>query len=1019
MLLFFVIGLSCIIFRSKLQSKKESTRRSSNEQSLKPESKNESDEQLNLSRNNSLSSLSVESVGSLETEEALLEQCISSGMPKSKHNVTPNKSYENENSTGNKKHSVIEKNLNENLSNHSKNLTVTSASNNSMLTESTNLEKKREADGKSIRELESKAETAERSTFKQIGSKNLSSKLDIDLDINETECALSQIVDDRLLDPEAMIESLDRFTAELVSHSSHLHTSEEKNQRSINEGDTWNEDSSNDVTFPSISGSVPNVISFSSEKILVETKTEEKSNDFSSINTSTLTDSTIIAIEATKIANTFESEANSNSITSIGSLELDKIAPPSQMNSLMGSSVDLESFQEISKTSPKPTRKKSLPANSLIKKALTNSLQQATSVESLEGNSSYNLDNVNPPSVMNDVFDLTDLENSTTSISNLPNDMHCEEVSKEYKPNSVFDLKRLNYATSQPDNLLDLENTNPPSLFNEITDMCNSLADVATDTICSQTEAFEDCNTHIDDVQLSDDDTTEFSDAISETPVPSEADKSGPTSKKEQKIQRALTPKQRRNLAKDRYKTYTIAAEMVIKSSENSESITNSYDKESTLNDYKTVDDFPEISLDDEISENLMFQTVNETASALDSKNLSGKANLLKRRQNKNRFKTQTLSEPSVLSNITQNENENSFELKCEISEELNLLAKEENTVQDTFLTYRTYHKSWGMNGKTIPIISSTSNENLEIVVGGCDNQNIQKTPGKPKILKPTDVKSEINETEIENPVKSVRGKRKPLYSKTSTNISRPVKSTNIASNLVKNVSLSLQSTAFKSNTPKATNSKAPPKKSNLLPPKAAVSPKKNKTNENPDVSVVKNTKHKESTVERQNTFVKEDRLVKSKIPAPTSGLPKPGTSRARSAIPSYKAETKSNTSTQSACTSPKRNVKSSNSPLRLYNRSSSVESKEFSKRIGLKTSLSSLSLKDVKNQTSSSKPVNNPQKSNSATSITNSKQVVSKIASLWKKIEESKKQTPKADTRVWIKSKANTSEDCEDDKEF
>lgn len=52
-------------------------------------------------------------------------------------------------------------------------------------------------------------------------------------------------------------------------------------------------------------------------------------------------------------------------------------------------------------------------------------------------------------------------------------------------------------------------------------------------------------------------------------------------------------------------------------------------------------------------------------------------------------------------------------------------------------------------------------------------------------------------------------------------------------------------------------------------------------------------------------------------------------------------------------------------------------------------------------------------QRSNSNSSITSNgstsakKQVTSKIASLWKKIEDSKKKPPKKDTRVWIQSES------------
>lgn len=126
-------------------------------------------------------------------------------------------------------------------------------------------------------------------------------------------------IDNRMLDPDAMIESLDRFTAELVSQASHLQNKDEvKYTTSVTEGSTWNDDTSpNDVTFPSISGSAPNVITFESDGTNEEVAdvadgTVEKevvSNDFSSLNTaSTMTDSTLIAMEATKIMNAMKIE---------------------------------------------------------------------------------------------------------------------------------------------------------------------------------------------------------------------------------------------------------------------------------------------------------------------------------------------------------------------------------------------------------------------------------------------------------------------------------------------------------------------------------------------------------------------------------------------------------------------------------------------------------------------------------------------------------------------------------------
>jgi hypothetical protein len=122
----------------------------------------------------------------------------------------------------------------------------------------------------------------------------------------ERSCEESNLVDNRMLDPDAMIESLDRFTAELVSQASHLQSNGDDKYKD----NTWNEDTSpNEVTFPSISGSAPNVITFdSNDSSVPETgedkpkETEQQSNDFSSINTSTMTESTLIAIEATRMA---------------------------------------------------------------------------------------------------------------------------------------------------------------------------------------------------------------------------------------------------------------------------------------------------------------------------------------------------------------------------------------------------------------------------------------------------------------------------------------------------------------------------------------------------------------------------------------------------------------------------------------------------------------------------------------------------------------------------------------------
>lgn len=373
-----------------------------------------------------------------------------------------------------------------------------------------------------------------------------------------------------MLDPDAMIESLDRFTAELVSQASHLTKDDDRYKISTTDN-TWNEDSSpNEVTFPSLSGSVPNVITFSNEDdsskaddVVDGMKEPEPSNDFSSINTSTMTDSTLIAIEASKMATVFKNEAEmSLSMTSAASLELDHIQPPSNLNSLTNSAVGLPKSPKL------VARKKSLPAGLMVRKALNNSLNNGSSLESLENQSL--LDNIIPPSDL-----LLDMDNSVTSIESLTyengirTDFHINGiVNKELQSTQhpIFNLKQpftsSNYGCSE------IENINPPSLFNEITDFCNSLADVNTDLICS--EICDDDTTQVGDVTLVDDTVTLNQDGITEcsvTPLSSNPSSVETTPKKFKTFSKSMMTKHRRIIARERFKTYTIAAEMVLRDS--------------------------------------------------------------------------------------------------------------------------------------------------------------------------------------------------------------------------------------------------------------------------------------------------------------------------------------------------------------------------------------------------------------------------------------------------------------------
>lgn len=128
-----------------------------------------------------------------------------------------------------------------------------------------------------------------------------------------------------------MIASLDRLTATLVQQSEAMRERDMSAMKtSLLSTDTWNEDSPNDVSFPSLSGSVPMIPSFKSDLDDETGSITEIAEDLN--NSLSMTDSKIIEREAIKLAEAVSAEVNQISLTSI---DLDAINPPSNMGSLV------------------------------------------------------------------------------------------------------------------------------------------------------------------------------------------------------------------------------------------------------------------------------------------------------------------------------------------------------------------------------------------------------------------------------------------------------------------------------------------------------------------------------------------------------------------------------------------------------------------------------------------------------------------------------------------------------------
>ncbi|KAK9874744.1 hypothetical protein WA026_005556 [Henosepilachna vigintioctopunctata] len=961
----------------------------------------------------------------------------------------------------------------------------------------------------------------------------------------------SNVMDTRMLDPDAMIESLDRFTAELVSQaSSHLQNRDSLYKSNMNDN-TWDEHSSqNELTFPSISVSAPNVVSFKSDNdtsgsIANHLDTpdgvdhpELQSNEFSSLNTTTMTESTLIAIEANKVADAFREGADmSLSNNSLASLELDHVQPPSQLNSLSNSLICLDSKPN----SPRMIRKKSLPSNIMARRALNHSLSHTSSVESLEHPYVAHANNTNNTSSV--VTEQMNLGGNTTTQSLTSSDRTFSK--RDFIINGTFNENNLSLnnpssllfvSPSQLNSLTNIDAINPPSIFNEVTDMCNSLADVGTSEICS--EVFEDCFTQIaENTFLTENDATEFSDANSITPIQSDINSSSNenTPKRQKGLSKGLTSKQRRVLAKERYKTYTIAAEMVMK-----ESLMNQEDEENSCSDnFKTacersrsVDEdatraSPTYNVEQSsqklspkerrLSERSRFQTQvievsqlqelhrlnsleqskgsDSDASGTSSKEspsqspsrskLSIRKNCMQRRiTNRERFKTQTLDDPkfvhdTLVCDVSSENRESELYLMVEKEankvlknlrdatinheelldcETLSLVSNEDDSEHNSggSVNYRTYHKSWGFR-RDIPIINPVENVTAASDLAGesCENEPVgsdtedeaKQACRKPKIVKPVEKKLQDNNnsSEEEQQPKGIRGRRKPLYSKNNINQVSP-KSTKptktLTSNLVKNVTSTLRST-----TPTKSIASKPNKLINKPPLQIKTPNSFSRPNSSsgsplksisPSVNVSSGSSNKRNTsklssegkqsspahLERQGTFTKDESPtatpklpVKTKIPGFASRIPSAGTAKSpNSRIPAKTSNIPRSGLFKSA--SSERSAKTDS--VKVYNRSTSADSRESISSRKIQSSLSSHSLKSdlgkVQQNGAIKKTIQN-QRSNSNTSLNNTnnskKQVTSKIASIWKKIEESKKKIPiKNDSKKWIEAQVDSTSD-------
>nr|XP_032516216.1 uncharacterized protein LOC116769282 [Danaus plexippus plexippus] len=894
--------------------------------------------------------------------------------------------------------------------------------------------------------------------------------------------------------------------------------------------DTWNENTCpDDVTFPTISGSVHMVSSMKSEIVdtamalpdLLEKSeapnlfskpdlTDKLDGKISEIDDVHLDDKALIenipepsftslvdeaepkfdsimalAIEkeAARLAAQLKSSqyAMENSVTSLTSLDLDNVKPPSNLGSLLSLSASGH-WDESAQTSRKSqkSRKKSLPVALMMKRALSNSMHQGSS-EHLDSIPLSLLDNVKPPSEMENL----DMDGSMISVSSIVSEV---AETKDSKTPLIFDYKQpvqdFPLCSTFTHVFHDLDKVNPPSLFDEIAESTLE----ADQTTAHQ--VYDDCTSNTLNVIT---DIPSGSETC--TPLPSDISSVESTPKR-QRDPKYLTPKEKRSAAKHRYQTYTItdtvSSNDVVLKVESEEFITWTKSESDKSDEYVTAnseskskrrlsakqrrqEDRARYQTQTVNIHNMLSQDSSQEREQLNpqieslKQRLAAKKTLKQKRiEDAERFRTRTLSEdiPPSPTFVTKDANFENVETTTGYdslsSNELNhqqlLDDRHSDDVfrdvdsghnEDDFELNSTKMKTYTKSFRNyLPVIESPASvdmcvvnnlKNIEMTASYRRNLQSDKIQNpsssdfasfegdshsegkalsesdseaptsrpKPKIIKPErrDGSLDSNESgdrEHEAP-KVVRGRKKALYvSPYRRNVPSPKKQATPTAAKIPPKSAPTQ----KPTTSKTVGVKAPTKTavtSKVLP---TTSPKKTALNKSPSKLAQKPTNapssSKPAPLVRQGTFTKEESSVPAKdlpVPSKKSVGTRPGTATSPtktlantspSRLPQF-----NRTRTSTAKPNTKQNsAKRASEPIMKNSPSNhSLQSNDSGKTIVLARGSRQGSTSSV-NSVASSK----------------TKEVESKIANLWKKVEQTKKLPAKADKRVWIDSdKAET----------
>ncbi|XP_058983931.1 LOW QUALITY PROTEIN: adenomatous polyposis coli homolog [Musca domestica] len=457
-------------------------------------------------------------------------------------------------------------------------------------------------------------------------------------------------------------------------------------------------------------------------------------------NVNAMTNSTFIAQEARKLANNLQApdtDGEEELTFSINSLDLDNIRPPSGMDSLNISGYyqdshtqpnSLQNSPQMYFKSPKFPRK-TLPAGLVARRALGQMPPHLSgSAESVNSSCNLLLDNIKPPSLMDELLD------SMISVSSIQSEIADDCASM------ATTVTVSNYETANGGVTLGCE-------------------DGDTITLRSYSE----------DQLPRDDEQHTYNDGTI-TPLPSDYDFSSAESTPKKSYSaspsmglRNLTPKQKRQVVKDRYRTYTIDGEMSeelrrkIEESQKDETLQieiTSYDERNATTSVENG------KYDDDDGQKQDSDLQNTPRS--------------RRRSSQERYRTQTISYSDLQAHITQGTNYTDITSNYTFtSDNVATSDNETNTRLDQDLTSLEYDQNSETeschNFETKPHVLTDCEEEQELEDAEMEIVEKQSVV-RPRIVIPgestaiNDESTENGDEEHASPVKTIRGGKKPQY---------------------------------------------------------------------------------------------------------------------------------------------------------------------------------------------------------------------------------------------------------------